>query len=251
MSSPHNRQTGLKAECQHQNTQEAACCQRFSLPPHARQVRHGNRQGAQGDEQESHALSLRHAQGQEEVAEQRERPDAARSAFRTGVQAGREGRSARIDGRSVKTIGLDRERHDGKKQAQRARRQRSFGWVEDFVEARPAENAPEERKHGIAGMKVGSQVPAAANGNRGRDVGKCEAWPAGRATLAIDGLRSSIAARSRPTSKPHKTSAGYLTPAARPAKQARGDRRAIARLVVQAASRRRSPPSRTQPGPRH
>ena len=216
----------------------------------ARQVGHGDRQRPKRDEQESHALALRQAQDQEEIAEQRQRPDAAWSALEQERRQEQQKDRPELVREAVEAIGLDRERHDRKEQVERSDRQRPFGRVEHLVQARAAEEAAEKRKDGIAGMHIGSQVPPAADSDRRRDIDKCKAQPTEAARPAMpaacgQALRSAIAAAS----SPHRTSAGYLTPMARPAnKPAMIAARSSAGRAT--GSRRRSPPSRTRPGPR-
>ncbi len=70
---------------------------------------------------------------------------------------------------------------------------RSFGRVKYLVEAGAAEELPEKRKNGIAGMKIRPQVPAGSDRDGCRDVGQRKRQPTGpsRSTIAWPAIKCS------------------------------------------------------------
>ena len=137
--------------------------QGFSLAPPVREIGDRNRPGAECCDQKSHALPLRHAQQEEQIAQQQECPDTARDSLAEQCRQEQQEDRSELVREAIKAIGLDRKWHDGKEQAQQPRRQGSFRRAEDLVQARPAEDVPEEGKHRVASMHVRPQVPTTAH----------------------------------------------------------------------------------------
>ena len=181
------------------------------------EVRDGNGQRPERDQQESHALPLSDAERQEEIAEQSERPDRPRRAP-SRAREGTARRLARTGARSCRSDRRHRERHDGEEHIKRRERQGPFGRVQHLVEPGPAEDGAKEWKDGIPGMDVGSQIPPPANSNRCGEIDKHKASPRRRCEGTWRGGGRHARSKVAEVNKPQRTSAGYFTPIARPAK---------------------------------
>ena len=148
--------------------------------PHQTLARYADcdRQRAEGDQQESHALTLRHAEGR--GMHSRAMPAIhTRRGVRSKKSAGRNRRKTgpnwceKLSKRpgSMESGTMASSRLSGR------RRQWSFDGVENLIEAGAAENLAEKRKNGIACMNIRPQIPADAYRDSGRDVDKRKPQP--------------------------------------------------------------------------